>query len=261
MGIHSTAIVSPKAEIADDADIGPYATIGPHVVIGRETRIGSHTVIEGRTVVGARNLIGPFAVLGTAPQDIGYRGEDTRLIIGNDNTIREYVTIHRATAKQEWQTLVGDRNYLMAYAHVAHDCVLGNDVIMTNVCNLGGHIRIDDYAILGGITAVHQFVRIGTHSFMGGATGIAHDLPPYMMTSGWHGRLYGVNQKGLTRRGFPQQTIDRLKRAYRIIWRENTRLSEGIRQAESEMEPFAELEVLLEFIRSSKRGILRAETR
>ncbi|MBW1787341.1 MAG: acyl-ACP--UDP-N-acetylglucosamine O-acyltransferase [Deltaproteobacteria bacterium] len=258
MEIHPTAVISPKAELGEDVAIGAYSTVSRHVVIGSETRIGSHVVIDEHTQIGERNRIHPFACLGTPPQDIGYEGEETRLIMGNENTIREYVTINRATTKENGETVLGDRNYLMAYAHVAHDCVLGNDIILTNVTNLAGHCRIDDYAMLGGITAVHQFARIGTHAFLSGNSGISLDLPPYMMASGPRARLYGVNQKGLVRRGFSQETIDGLKRAYRIIWRENRRLIEGIAQVEKQMAPFPELEVLLRFLKDSNRGVLRA---
>lgn len=258
MGIHPTAVVSPKARIGENVDIGPYCTIGPQASIGRDTVIGSHVVIEGRTELGERNRVYPFAVLGMPPQDIGYRGEDSRVRIGNDNIIREYVTIHRASAKEDWQTVVGDRNYLMAYAHVAHDCVLGNDIILSNVATLGGHTRVDDHANLGGLVAVHQFVRIGTHAFVGGGSGLPQDAPPFLIASGSRARLYGVNQKGLARKGITRETIDGLKLAYRILWRENRRLSDGIAQVEASISPFPELRVLLDFIKESKRGVLRA---
>jgi UDP-N-acetylglucosamine acyltransferase len=257
MDIHPTAVISPKAELGEDIIIGPYSVIGRNVAIGNETHIGSHVVVDGHTRIGKRNRIHSFACLGTPPQDIGYEGEETRVVIGNENIIREYVTVNRATAKENGVTVLGDRNYLMAYAHVAHDCVLGNDVVLTNVTNLAGHCRIDDHAMLGGITATHQFVRIGTHAFLGGISGLALDMPPYMMAAGARARLYGVNQKGLARKGFSRETIDGLKKAYRIIWRENRRLKEGIAQVEKQMTPFPELEILLDFLKNSKRGVLR----
>ncbi len=258
MEIHPSAVVSPSAELGERVGVGPYSTIGDHVIIDADTEIGAHVVIEGHTRIGRRNKIFPYTSIGTAPQDIGYRGEDTRLIIGDDNVIREYVTINRATAKQEWETVIGNQNYIMAYAHVAHDCYLGNRVIMSNVATLGGHISIGDYAILGGLVAVHQFVRIGSYAFLGAKSGIDRDVPPFMMTAGPRARLYGVNRKGLRRMGFPREVIDGLKKAYRIIWRENHRFSEGVRQVKNEIPPFPELEMLLSFLEGSKRGILRS---
>jgi UDP-N-acetylglucosamine acyltransferase len=258
MEIHPSAVVSPHAELGEGVKVGPYSTIGSHVTIDAGTEIGAHVVIEGHTRIGKRNKIYPYTSVGTAPQDIGYRGEDTRLIIGDDNVVREYVTINRATAKQEWETVIGNQNYIMAYAHVAHDCYLGNRVIMSNVATLGGHISIGDYAVLGGLVAVHQFVRIGSYAFLGAKSGIDRDVPPFMMTAGPRAHLYGINRKGLRRMGFPHEVVDGLKKAYRIIWRENHRFSEGIRQVRNEMDSFPELEMLLAFFEGSKRGILRS---
>jgi UDP-N-acetylglucosamine acyltransferase len=257
MTIHPTAVVSPRAEIADGAEIGPYSIIGDHVSIGKSTVVGSHVVIEGNTSIGERNRIFPFVTLGTPPQDTGYRGEDTRLVIGNDNIIREYATIHRATTKQEWVTAIGDGNYLMAYSHVAHDCVLGNHVILANVATLGGHIHIGDYANLGGQAAVHQFVRIGAYAFVGGKSGVDRDVPPFMITAGERAKLYGVNRRGLRRHGLTQESIDGLKKAFQIIWRDNLQFPDGIRKAREEIPPSPELEMLLSFLENSKRGILR----
>lgn len=237
--------------------MGPYSIIGEKVQIGEMTEIGAHVVIEGPTVIGARNKIYHFSSIGTAPQDIGYKGEDTRLIIGDDNIIREYVTINRASTKEEWKTVIGNQNYIMAYAHIAHDCVLGDQVIMANVATLGGHITIGDGAVVGGLVAVHQFVRIGAYAFVGGKTALDRDVPPFMITAGHRAKLYGINRKGLVRRGFPKEKIDGLKKAYRIIWRENRRLEEGIEQVRREIEPFPELEILLGFLNGTKRGILR----
>lgn len=257
MEIHPTAVVSPRAELGSDVKVKPYASIGPHVVIGHDTIIGEHVVIDGHTNIGERNKIYPFSSIGTPPQDIGYQGEDTRLEIGSDNTIREYVTINRATTKEEWKTVIGNHNYIMAYAHIAHDCCLGDRVIMSNVATLGGHISIGDCAILGGLVAVHQFVRIGAYAFVGAKSGVDRDVPPFMMTAGPRARLYGVNRKGLSRMGFSQETIDGLKKAFKIIWRDNSRFSEGISHVRKEMQSFAELEVLLDFFDGSTRGILR----
>ncbi len=257
MEIHPLAVVSSGAELGPGVKIGPYSTIGDHVIIGRDTIIGSHVIIEGHTQIGERNKISPFCSIGMPPQDIAYQGEDTRVVIGNENVIREYVSINRATTKEEWQTVVGNRNFIMAYSHIAHDCILGNRVIMSNLATLAGHITIGDHVILGGFVAIHQFVRIGAYAFLGAKSGLVQDVPPFMMTSGHRASLYGVNQKGLIRAGFSRETVDGLKKAYRLIWRENRRFSEGIKQVKKELKPFPELEMLLKFINESKRGVLR----
>lgn len=257
MEIHPTAVISTGAELGSNVSVGPYSTIGPHVSIGDGTYIGAHVVVEGRTQIGKDNQIYPFSSIGTPPQDIGYKGEDTRLNIGDGNVIREYVTIHRATTKQHGETILGDNNYIMAYAHIAHDCILGNNVIMSNVATLAGHITVGDHAILGGLVAVHQFVRIGDYAFLGGKSGIDRDVPPFMITAGERARLYGINRKGLARMGFSREVIDGLKKAYQIIWREKRRFSEGIDAVRQEIPSFPELEMLLHFFEGSKRGILR----
>ncbi len=257
MEIHPSAVVSPSAELGSGVKIGPYSIIGEHVSIGRNTVIKAHVFIEGHTQIGERNRIYPFSSIGTPPQDITYRGEDTHVIIGNDNVIREYVTINRATTKEKWKTVIGNNNFIMAYAHIAHDCFLGDRVIMSNVATLGGHITIGDQAILGGLVAVHQFVRIGSYAFVGGKTAVDRDVPPFMFAAGPRARLYGINRKGLDRTGFSQETIDSLKKAYRIIWKSNRRFSEGIKQARNELKPLPELDLLLNFFNGSKRGVLR----
>jgi UDP-N-acetylglucosamine acyltransferase len=257
VNIHASAVVSPHAEIGPDVMIGPYSSIGDYVTIGQGTDIGAHVVIEGHTHIGERNKIYHFSSLGTPPQDVGYRGEETRLMIGNDNVIREYTSINRATTKENWKTVINNNNYIMAYAHIAHDCVLGDGIIMSNAATLGGHISIGDNAIIGGLAAVHQFVRIGAHAFVGGMTGVDKDVPPFLMASGARAKLYGVNQKGLVRSGFSRETIDGLKRAYRIIWRGNRKVDEGIEEVKRDIGLFPELEMLLDFLDGSKRGILR----
>ncbi len=255
--IHSTAIVSPEAEIAEGVEVGPFSTIGDNVRIGRDTVIGSHVVIDGNTAIGERNRISPFVSLGLPPQDINYSGEDTKLIIGDDNIIREFVTINRATTKQDWVTRVGNNNYLMAYAHVAHDCTLGNSIIMSNAATLGGHIEIGDHSIIGGLVAIHQFVRVGAYAFIGGKSAIVKDIPPFMMAAGDRARLYGLNQVGLKRQGFSEEKIHNLKRAYHIIWRDQHLLKEAIEVVRREIPPFDELELLLDFLSNSKRGVVR----
>jgi len=257
MEIHPLAVVSPKAELGPGVKVGPYSTVGDHVSIGRDTVIGAHAVIDGHTWIGERNKIYPFSTIGTPPQDIKYRGEDTRLRIGDDNVIREYVTINRATTKEDWETVLGHENYIMAYVHIAHDCVIGDRVIMSNVATLGGHIRVGDRAILGAMVAVHQFVRIGAYAFLGAKSGIDRDVPPFMMTAGPRARLYGVNRKGLARMGFQQETIDALKLAYRIIWREEKKFRVAVEEVRRRVELYPEIEMLLQFFDGSKRGILR----
>lgn len=259
MEIHPSAIVSPHAELSSGVKVGPYSIIGDHVRIGRDTVIGPHVVIEGDTVIGERNKIYAFASIGFPPQDIGYRGEETRVQIGNDNIIREYCTINRATTKQDRVTIVGNNNYLMISSHVGHDCVVGNHVIMANSVALGGHVTIGDHVNLGGLAAAHQFVRIGAYAMIGGLAGVSQDIPPYMIASGERARLYGLNQIGLRRHGFSGEAIQGLRKAYRMIWRETSMFSEGVARVKAEMELFPELEVLLDFIGSSKRGIARSE--
>jgi UDP-N-acetylglucosamine acyltransferase len=259
MDIHPSAVVSPRAELSSGVKIGPYSIIGDYVQIGKDTDIASHVVIEGRTVIGERNNIYPFVSIGSPPQDIGYRGEDTKVVIGNDNIVREYCTINRATTKQDWVTVVGDHNYFMISSHIGHDCVVGSHVILANSVALGGHTVVGDYASMGGLAAAHQFVRVGAYAFVGGLTGIPQDIPPYMIAAGERAKLHGPNQIGLRRHGFSSEVIQGLKKAYRIIWRETAIFSEGIARVREEMEPFPELEVLLDFIEKSKRGITRAE--
>lgn len=257
MNIHPTAIAHPRARIEEGVEIGPYSVVGEHVTIGRGTRIASHVLIEGWTTIGERNHIFPFSSIGTPPQDIGYKNEETYLIIGNDNVIRECATIHRATTKEDRKTVIGDGNFLMAYSHVAHDCKLGNHIIMANSVALGGHIVIEDYAILGGIVAVHQFVRIGAYAIVGGQTGVGMDIPPYVSASGNRAQLYGLNLIGLKRRGISDETILTLKKAYKIIFRSGLTLEEALRQVQDKFLPSREVEHLVEFIRNTKRGITR----
>ena len=255
--IHPSAIVSPRAKIAEGVQIGPFSTIGESVTIGRDTIIGSHVVIDGNTVLGERNKIFPFVSLGLPPQDVNYQGEDTGLIIGDENIIREFVTVNRATTKQDWVTRVGDKNYIMAYAHIAHDCTLGNLIIMSNAATLGGHIEIGDHAIIGGLVAIHQFVRIGAYAFIGGKSAIVKDIPPFMMAAGDRAKLFGLNQIGLRREGLSQEKIQNLKRAHQIIWRDHHLLKEAMEVVRKEIPPFGELNLLLDFLSSSERGVVR----
>jgi len=257
VNIHPTAIIHPKARIARNVEIGPYSVIGEHVIIGEGTRIASHVLIEGWTTIGERNQILSFSSIGTPPQDIGYKNEETQLIIGNDNVIRECATIHRATTKEDRKTVIGNNNFLMAYSHVAHDSKLGNHIIMANSVALGGHIVIEDYAILGGIVAVHQFVRIGAYAIVGGMSGVPMDIPPYVSASGARAQLYGLNLVGLKRRGFSEDAIAILKKVYKVIFRSGLTLEEALRKVEGEFGGSKETMHLVEFMKSSKRGVTR----
>jgi len=258
MPIHPTAVVSPEAELAEDVTIEAYSIIGPHVAIGAGTVVESHTVIDGWTGIGAHNRIGPFVAIGRPPQDLTYEGEETRVVIGDHNVIRENVSIHRGTALGRGVTRLGDHNYIMAYAHVAHDCQIGSHVILANAVNPGGHVQIDDHALLGGLVAVHQFTRIGAHAFVGGSSALNKDVPPYMIAFGFPARLYGLNIVGLRRKGFSQAAIKALRNCYRILFRSGLTISQGIGRVAAEVEPFSEVQFLLDFLRApSKRGVMR----
>ncbi len=257
VNVHPTAIVHPNARIAEGVEIGPYSVIGEHVTIGRDTKIGPHVLIEGWTTIGERNHIFSFSSIGTAPQDIGYRDEETFLIIGDDNVIRECATVHRATTKEDRKTVIGNKNFLMAYSHVAHDCKLGNNILMSNSVALGGHIIINDYAVLGGIVAVHQFVRIGAYSIIGGQSAVSQDIPPYVTAAGNRAKLYGLNLVGLKRKGFSEGAINNLKKAYKIIFRSGMTQEEAFQKVTDEFPDAQEALHLVEFMRNSKRGVTR----
>lgn len=253
--IHPTAIVSPKAELAADVAIGPFATVDEHVSIGPGTVLKTGTILTGHVAVGARNTIGPYAVIGTGPQDLGYRNEPTRVLIGDDNVLREYVTINAASTKQDWVTRVGSRNFLMAYCHVAHDCEVGSDIVMANYVGLSGHCKVEDKAWFGGMTGLHQFVTVGTHSFIGGGSRIVHDCPPYMITEGSPAKVRGVNTIGLRRRSFAGDSIEALKEAQRLIYRSHLTAAQAIEQlSSSPRELTPEVRYLLDFLRQTYAG-------
>ena len=257
MNIHPTAIISPDSTLAEGVEVGPYSIIGPDVHIGKNTVIGPHVVIETQTDIGEACRISQFASLGGAPQDLKYRGEKTRVVIGSHNTIREYVTINRATTSDIGVTIIGDHNLLMAYCHVAHNCKLGNHIVMANAAHLAGHIHVEDYAIIGGLSGVHQFTRIGAHCIIGGASAVTKDVPPFVMASGNFAKLYGLNLIGLKRRGFDEETLQALRDAYRIVFRSSLLLSTAIKKVEQEVADIAEVRQFLDFIRKSERGICR----
>jgi UDP-N-acetylglucosamine acyltransferase len=257
MNIHSTAIVAPDAELGEGVEIGPYSIIGKEVKIGRNTIIGPHAVIDDFTQIGENCHIFQFASIGAPPQDLKFAGEKTRVVIGNFNTIREFVTIHRSTTADIGVTVIGDHNLIMAYCHVAHNCKLGNNIVMSNGATLGGHTHIEDYAIIGGLTGVHQFSRIGAHCIVGGASGVNKDVPPYTTAAGNHAKLFGLNLIGLKRRGFSEETINALKKAYRILFRSHLLLNAAIEKVEAEVEDFPEVLHFVKFIKESERGVCR----
>jgi UDP-N-acetylglucosamine acyltransferase len=254
-GVHGSAIVHEGARLGDEVTVGPWSIIGPHASIGDGTVVGSNVLIDGHTSIGRRNRIFHGAALGSAPQDLKYRGEKSYTRIGDDNTIREYVTINAATGEGD-ATVVGSNCLLMAYVHIAHDCVIGDNVILANAVNLAGHVVIDEYAILGGIVPVHQFTRIGAHSFTGGGSRIAKDVPPYTKVVGNPPRVCGLNSIGLQRRGYGAERLAPLRRAYRLLFRGGFNVSQALERIEQEIEPTPEIEVLLRFIRESQRGII-----
>jgi UDP-N-acetylglucosamine acyltransferase len=254
--IHPTAIVERGAELGAGVAIGPFAYVGPRVVIGEGTRVGLHAIIEGRTTIGPRCQIHHGAVIGNIPQDLKFRGAPTYVQIGQDTTIREYVTIHAATEEGE-TTIVGDRVLLMAYTHIAHNCRIGAQVILANGVNLAGHVRVDECAIIGGLTPVHQFVSIGAHSFIGGGSRVPQDVPPYVKAAGNPLRACGLNSVGMERRGIPAEVRLELKRAYRILYRSQLNVSQALDRILRELKPYSEVHEFVEFVRSSERGIVR----
>ena len=256
--IHPTALVDSKAELDDGIEIGPYCVIEKGVSIREGSRIGPHVIIREGTEIGKGCQIFQFASIGEAPQFLGYKGEKTFLQIGHHNIIREFTTLHRGTVKGGGKTVIGNDNFFMAYSHVAHDCQIGNQVVMANGATLGGHILIEDYAIIGELAAVHQFCRIGTHAILSGLTGVSQDVPPYMMAAGSRARLYGLNTVGLKRHQFSEQTIRALKKAYRIIFRSGLTLEKAVKAVkEDDIFLIKEVQHLLDFIQHSKRGISR----
>ena len=255
--IHPSAIVSASAVIADDVEIGAYAIIGDDVEIGSGTRVGSHVVINGPTKIGRDNRIYQFASLGDDPQDKGYAGEPTRLTIGDRNTIREFCTFSRGTTKDRSETIVGDDNWIMAYVHIAHDCVVGDKTIMANNTTLAGHVHIGDWVICGGFAGVHQFCKVGAHAFLGMYSGINRDIPAYSMVSGQPAVVRGINSEGLKRRDFSPEQIRNIKNAYRITFRQGKKLVDAIEEVAELAKTQPELGIYLESLRSSERGLAR----
>jgi UDP-N-acetylglucosamine acyltransferase len=255
--IDSRAVVSPQAQLASDVEVGPFSVIGPGVEIGAGTWIGPHAVINGPTRIGKDNKIFQFASLGDAPQDKKYKGEPTRLEIGDRNVFRESCTVNRGTTHDTGVTRIGDDNLFMAYSHVAHDCQLGNKIVMSNVATLGGHVEVGDWVIMGGLSAVHQFTKVGAHCFIANNAAVTRDVPPYVMAVGQPAVPHSVNSEGLKRRGFSPEQILNIRRAYRLLYRSGTKLKDAMEQLERTAETQAEIKPFVEFIRRSSRSIVR----
>lgn len=255
--IHPTAIIDSSAEIDTDVSIGAYSIIGPDVKIGKKTVIGPHVVLNGPTTIGSGNRIFQFSSIGEIPQDKKFHGESSELIIGDDNTIREYVTINRGTEEDQGYTKIGDRNWIMAYVHIAHDCNVENDITFANGTTLAGHVTVEDYAILGGFTLVHQFCRIGAHSFCAMGTALNRDLPPYVMASGNYASTHGLNKEGLKRRGFSEECIAALHKSYKLLVRSKHSRSENLSEVKILANQFPEVERFMNFVISSERGIVQ----
>ena len=256
--IDATAIVSPNALLASDVVVGAYAVIGPNVTIGSGCLIGPFTRVEGPAAIGERNQFYGHASIGGPPQDLKYKGEHTELAIGNDNVFREFVTINRGTTGGGGKTTIGNENFFMAYSHVAHDCHVGSYTIFANNATLAGHVEIADYATIGAFSAVHQFCRVGEHAFVGGGSMITQDVMPYAKTvASRDNRSYGINTIGLERKGFSKETVEALQRAYKILIRSKLRADEALQKIEEELGNFPEARYLVEFVRASKRGIIR----
>lgn len=255
--IHPTAIIAPEARLASEVEIGPYSVIGPHVEIEAGTTVGAHAVITGHTRIGKGNHIFHFVSLGEAPQDKKYAGEPTRLEIGDNNTIREFCTFNTGTVQDVGVTRIGSDNWIMAYVHIAHDCQVGSHAILANNTTLAGHVTVGDHAILGGFTAVHQFCRLGEHCFTAFGSGVSQDVPPYVTAAGPRAEPNGINSEGLRRRGFSAEAIAAIKKAYKVLYRSGLSLEEAKQQLAELAAAQPAVAPLLEFIRSSQRGIIR----
>ncbi len=255
--IHETAIVAPKAEIGDDCYVGPFCTVGADVVLGSGVRLDSHVVVDGRTSIGDETHVFPFASIGLAPQDLKYSGEPTATEIGKRNHIREFVTIHRGTDGGGGLTKIGDDNLLMAQAHVAHDCQIGNNVIMANAATLAGHVEIADRANVGAYSGVHQFCRVGLEAFVGGYSVVVKDAPPFAIIQGNHAMCFGLNKVGLKRRGYSKETIEKLHHAYHLLLTAKLNTSQAVERIKTEIVACPEVDILVEFIETSKRGVVK----
>lgn len=255
--IDPRAAVSPKAELADDVEVGPFAVIGDGVQIGARCRIGPHAVVNGPTTLGTDNQVFQFASLGDAPQDKKYKGEPTRLEVGDRNVFREYVTVNRGTVTGNGVTRVGSDNMLLAYTHVAHDCTLGNHIVLSNLVMLGGHTELGDWVIMSGYAGAHQFSKIGAHAFIGNNTAVTRDVPPYVLATGHPAEPRSINSEGLKRRGFSADQIRNIKNAFRILYRSDLKLEDATKRLEELAATQPELRILVDFIGRSTRSLVR----
>jgi UDP-N-acetylglucosamine acyltransferase len=255
--IHSQALVDPRAELADDVEVGAFSIIGPQVKIGAGSVIGPHVIITGDTTLGRNNRIFQFCSIGEISQDKKYNGEPVTTTIGDHNTIREYVTVHAGTVQDRGDTRVGNDNWLLAYTHIAHDCVVGDNTVFSNGAQLSGHVHVGDYATMGGFSGVHQFCRIGAHAMVAGGSVIVQDVPPYMTVVGYPAKPAGTNSEGLRRRGFSADEILAIRRAYKTLYREGLTLKEACEKIAQEASQFPALEALLRFLEAEGRGIVR----
>ncbi|VAW36764.1 Acyl-[acyl-carrier-protein]--UDP-N-acetylglucosamine O-acyltransferase [hydrothermal vent metagenome] len=255
--IHKTAIINTTAQLADDVKVGAYTIIEKDVSIGAGTEIKAHVTISKHTDIGENNRIFQFSSIGEEPQDKKYNNESTRTIIGNNNTIREYVTINRGTVDDKGITKVGNNNWIMAYVHIAHDCIIGNDITIANGTTLGGHVHLEDYVILGGFTKLHQFCRIGTHAFTAMDTGFQKDLPPYIMAQGNPAKPRAINIEGLKRRGFTQADISAIKKAFKLLYKSDLRLAEALIEIQKLADTHLAVQTMIDFIQASNRSIVR----
>ncbi len=257
VNIHSTAIVDSKAQLANEVEIGAYSIVGPDVKIDSGTRVGPHVVINGHTTIGKNNQIFQFSSLGEVPQDKKYKNEPTQLEIGDNNTIREFCTFNRGTAQDKGITKIGDNNWIMAYVHIAHDCHVRNNTIMANNSSLAGHVDVYDHAILGGFTLVHQFCKIGEHVITAVGSVVFKDIPPYVTAAGYDAQPHGINAEGLKRRGFSADSITNIKRAYKTLYRQSLTLEEAKLALSEQVLSAPELQILIDFLSISTRGIVR----
>ncbi len=255
--IDARAVISPQAEIASNVTVGAFSILGPDVAVGSGTWIGPHVVINGPTRIGIDNKIFQFASLGDAPQDKKYKGERTRLEIGDRNVFREFVTVNRGTTHDKGVTKIGNDNLLMAYAHVAHDCCVGDKIVMSNCATLGGHVELADWVIMGGFSAVHQFTKVGAHCFIANNTAVTRDVPPYIMAVGQPAVPHSVNSEGLKRRGFTEDQIRNIRRAYRLLYRSGLKLQVALDELDKIAVTQAEIRPFVEFIKQSSRSIVR----
>ena len=255
--IHSTAQVDAGAKLADDVEVGAFSVVGPHVVLGAGTVIGPHAVVTGRTTMGARNRVFQFTSIGEIPQDRKYAGEPTTTVIGDDNVIREYVSIHAGTALDRGSTTIGNANLLLAYVHIAHDCVIGDNTTFSNNAQLAGHVHVSDWVVLGGFTGVHQHVRIGAHALIGGGSVVLQDVPPFVTVQGYPAKPHGTNNEGLRRRGFTPEDILAVRRAYKTLYREGLALDDAKTALAAAADAAPVLRPIIDFLAASTRGIVR----